>query len=121
MIPQTLAADGDPLDVLVMVDEPTFSGCVIEARPLGVFHLIDRGQTDDKILAVPEHDPLFHEYRALEDVPPHFLSEMAHFFNVYKDLESAEVQGTGWDGLAVAHAEIESAVARFREHVHRDG
>jgi inorganic pyrophosphatase len=117
MIPQTLAADGDPLDVLVMVDEPTFSGCVIEARPLGVFHLIDKGQADDKILAVPEHDPLFNEYRALEDVPPHFLEEMAHFFNVYKDLESAEVLGTGWDGLEVAHTEIERAVARYRQHI----
>ena len=118
MIPQTLAADGDPLDVLVMVDEPTFSGCVIEARPLGVFHLIDRGQADDKILAVPERDPLFHEYRALEDVPPHFLEEMAHFFNVYKDLESAEVSGTGWDGLEVAHAEIGRAAAQYRQHAH---
>ena len=116
MIPQTLADDGDPLDVLVMVDEPTFSGCVIEARPLGVFHLIDRGQADDKILAVPEHDPLFNEYRALEDVPPHFLEEMAHFFNVYKDLESAEVHGTGWDGREVAHAGIEKAVVRYQQH-----
>lgn len=121
MIPQTLAADGDPLDVLVMVDEPTFSGCVIQARPLGVYHLIDRGQVDDKILAVPEHDPLYNEYRALEDVPPHFLREMAHFFNVYKDLESAEVQGTGWDGIDVAHGDIRQAVERYRQHVLREG
>ena len=113
MIPQTLAADGDPLDVLVMVDEPTFSGCVIEARPLGVYHLIDRGQADDKILAVPEHDPLFREYRVLEDVPPHFLAEMGHFFDVYKDLERVEVQGTGWGGPEVAHAEIRRAVQRY--------
>jgi inorganic pyrophosphatase len=121
MIPQTLGADGDPLDVLVMVNEPTFSGCVIEARPLGIFHLIDKGQTDDKILAVPEYDPLFNEYRALENVPPHFLEEMAHFFNVYKDLESAEVVGTGWDGLEVAHSEIENAVARYRRHMRERG
>ena len=117
LIPQTLASDGDPLDVLVMVDEPTFSGCVIEARPLGVYHLIDKGQADDKILAVPEQDPLFRQYRGLEDVPPHFLQEMAHFFNVYKDLESAEVQGTGWDGLDVAHREIRQAVERYRTNV----
>ena len=113
-IPQTLHADGDPLDVLVMTNEPTFSGCVIEARPLGVFRLVDKGQLDDKILAVPHTDPLFHEYRTLDDVPRHFLNEVAHFFNVYKDLESAEVVGKGWDGLEQAYAEIKGAVDRYQ-------
>ena len=113
-IPQTLHDDGDPLDVLVMTNEPTFSGCVIEARPLGVFHLIDKGQVDDKILAVPHTDPLFKGYRTLDDVPAHFLEEVTHFFNVYKDLESAEVEGKGWDGLDRAYAEIESAVEQFQ-------
>jgi len=116
-IPQTLHADGDPLDVLVMTNEPTFAGCVIEARPLGVFRLIDKGQLDDKILAVPHTDPLFKEYYSLDDVPPHLLDEMAHFFSVYKDLESAEVVGKGWDGLEEAYAEIEGAVQQYREHV----
>jgi len=114
-VPQTLHADGDPLDVLVMTNEPTFSGCVIEARPLGVFRLVDRGQLDDKILAVPHTDPLFNDYHALEDVPGHFMSEMAHFFNVYKDLESGEAVGKGWEGIEQAHAEIEQAVIRYRE------
>ena len=118
-IPQTLHEDGDPLDVLVMINEPTFSGCVIEARPLGVFHLVDKGQPDDKILAVPHTDPLFNGYRTLEDVPSHFLEEMEHFFSVYKDLESAEVEGKGWDGLDQAYAKIESAVERYREHATR--
>jgi inorganic pyrophosphatase len=116
-IPQTLHADGDPLDVLVMINEPTFASCVIEARPLGVFRLIDKGQLDDKILAVPHTDPLFKEYHTLENVPPHFLEEMGHFFSVYKDLESAEVVGRGWEGLERAYAEIERAVERYREHV----
>jgi inorganic pyrophosphatase len=114
-VPQTLHTDGDPLDVLVMTNEPTFAGCVIEARPLGVYGLIDREQLDDKILAVPHTDPLFNEFHTLEDVPPHFLHEVAHFFDVYKDLESAEVQGSGWDGLESAYAEIERAVERYRE------
>ena len=105
---------GDPLDVLVMNNEPTFAGCVIEARPLGVFRLVDKGQLDDKILAVPHTDPLFHEYRALKDVPPHFLEEVAHFFNVYKDLERAEVVGKGWDGLEQAYTEIENAVELYQ-------
>jgi inorganic pyrophosphatase len=116
-VPQTLHADGDPLDVLVITNEPTFAGCVIEARPLGVFRLVDKGKPDDKILAVPHTDPLFAEYHTLEDVPPHFKSEMAHFFTVYKDLESAKVVGKGWESREQAYAEIERAVERYREHV----
>jgi inorganic pyrophosphatase len=112
-VPQTLHSDGDPLDVLVITNEPTFAGCVIEARPLAVFRLVDKGQRDDKILAVPHTDPLFRDYCKLEDVPSHFLEEMAHFFNVYKDLESAEVAGRGWDGLHAACEEIRGAVERF--------
>ncbi len=109
-IPRTLHEDGDPLDVLVMTNEPTFSGCVIEARPLGVFHLLDRGKLDDKILAVPHTDPLFDSYQSLEDLPPHFLDEVTHFFSVYKDLEQAEVKAQGWEGLERAHEEIERAI-----------
>ncbi len=112
-IPRTLHDDGDPLDVLVMTNEPTFAGCVIEARPLGIFHLIDRGKLDDKILAVPHTDPLFDSYCSLEDVPPHFLEEMAHFFSVYKDLEAAEVEGRGWEGLKRAREEIERAIEMY--------
>ena len=112
-IPRTLDDDGDPLDVLVMTNEPTFSGCVIEARPLGVFHLLDRGVQDDKIFAVPHTDPLFAGYCSLEDVPPHFLHEVQHFFSVYKDLEQAEVKAGGWDGLEQAHAEIERCMETY--------
>jgi len=109
-IPRTLHHDGDPLDVLVMTNEPTFSGCVIEARPLGIFHLIDRGKVDDKILAVPNTDPLFSDYHSLEQVPAHFLKEVTHFFSVYKDLEQVEVQAQGWEGLDRAYEEIEEAI-----------
>ncbi len=116
-IPRTLHDDGDPLDVLVMTNEPTFSGCVIEARPLGIFHLMDRGKLDDKILAVPHTDPLFDGYHVLDDVPPHFLDEVAHFFNVYKDLESVEVEGRGWEGIEKAHEEIEQAIASYWERM----
>ena len=116
-IPQTLHDDDDPLDVLVMTNEPTFSGCVIEARPLGIFHLVDKGKLDDKILAIPHTDPLFRDYHTLDDIPPHFLEEMTHFFNVYKDLESAKVVGMGWDGIECAHAVIERSVERYGAHV----
>lgn len=112
-IPRTLHDDDDPLDVLVMTNEPTFAGCVIEARPLGIFHLMDKGNLDDKILAVPNTDPLADSYRSLDDVPPHFLEEVTHFFNVYKDLEAAEVYGEGWEGVDRAHEEIERALEMY--------
>jgi inorganic pyrophosphatase len=116
-IPRTLKADGDPLAVLVMTNEPTFSGCVIEARPLGVFRLIDKGEYDPKILAVPHTDPLFSEYHNLDDVPRHFLEEAGHFFSVYKDLEMAEVEAKGWDGQGGAYEEIRQAVDGYWRHV----
>ena len=116
-IPRTLHDDGDPLDVLVMTNEPTFSGCVIEARPLGILHLVDRGKLDDKILTVPHTDPLFDNYHSLDDVPPHFLDEVTHFFSVYKDLESAETESKGWEDADKAHEEIERAIASYWERM----
>src|SRR5437588_2893664 len=83
-IPQTLAEDGDALDILVMVNEPTFSGCLIQARVVGLFRMKDRGLNDFKVLGVPHTDPLFAEYQKLEDVPHHFLREVEHFFATYK-------------------------------------
>ena len=120
-IPQTLHPDGDPLDILVITNEPTFSGCVIEARPVGIFQLTDKGEKDDKILAVPNTDSGFSEYRTLEDVPSHFLNEMAHFFTVYKDLESVRVKAHGWKGLKAAHESVEKAVKLYRKRVHWTG
>lgn len=114
-IPRTLHDDGDPLDVLVITNEPTFSGCVIEARPLGIFHLEDRGRLDDKILAVPNTDPLFNDYHSLDDVPKHFLDEVTHFFSVYKDLEQIKVRALGWEGLDRAYEEIERAIRMYVE------
>jgi len=115
-IPQTLHTDGDPMDVLVMTNEPTFPGCVIEARPLGIFRLVDKGQRDDKILAVPHTDPLFKDYKTLDDVASHFKSEVEHFFSVYKDLEAATVSAKGWGSLEEAYSEIEQSVERYRAH-----
>jgi inorganic pyrophosphatase len=114
-IPRTLHYDGDPLDVLVMTNEPTFPGCLIEGRVLGIFHLIDKGERDDKILAVPNTDPLFGGYHQLDDVPSHFLREVEHFFSVYKDLERAHVEPEGWEGIAKAHQEIHEAIRLYRD------
>jgi len=115
LIPRTFCEDGDPLDILVMINEPTFPGCIIEARPIGIFRMLDRGVADDKILAVPATDPLFREYEDISDIPQHFLSEVAHFFEVYKDLEGARTKPKGWEGAEAAKAEIEKAIALYEE------
>jgi inorganic pyrophosphatase len=119
-IPQTLAEDGDPLDVLVMVNEPTFTGCLIEARIIGLFRMRDRGQNDFKVLGVPHTDPLFNEYKGLPDVPQHFLREVEHFFLTYKQLEGISVEAIGWAGAEEAVAEVRASVDRWRDrHVTR--
>jgi inorganic pyrophosphatase len=113
-IPQTLAADGDPLDILVMVNEPTFSGCLIEARVVGMFRMKDKGADDYKVLGVPNDDPLFGHVKKLEDVPPHFLREVEHFFGTYKQLEGAHTESLGWIAADAATQEVRDAVDRFR-------
>lgn len=114
-IPQTLAEDGDALDIVVMVHEPTFSGCLIEARVVGLFRMTDRGQNDYKVLGVPETDPLFAEYSELHDVPSHFLREVEHFFATYKQLEDVMVEPLGWDGPQAAIDEVRASVERYQQ------
>jgi len=115
LIPRTFCEDGDPLDILVMTNQPTFPGCVIEARPIGVFHMLDAGLTDDKVLAVPATDPLFNDYHDVGDIPQHFLAEVAHFFNVYKDLEGVRTKTIGWEPAAAAREVIARAVQHFKD------
>src|SRR5215510_7302226 len=86
----TLGQDGDPLDALVLVGEPTFPGCRIRVRPVGVFLMADEKGPDEKIICVPYRDPMWMHVNTLEDVPPGLLTEIEHFFSTYKDLELAE-------------------------------
>ena len=112
-IPGTLAEDGDPLDALVMLDEPTFPGCYVLARPVAVFWMSDEHGPDAKILAVPAHDPRAAGIRDLPDVPTHLTAEIGHFFDIYKEIEpgkSTDVRG--WQGRAAAEEVIEKAVSR---------
>jgi inorganic pyrophosphatase len=113
-VPQTLAEDGDPSDVLVMVNEATFPGCLIEARVVGIFRMKDKGANDFKLLAVPHKDPLFGHMKKLEDVPAHFLREVEHFFSTYKVLEGVNVEPLGWDTHEAGTAEVRASVERFR-------
>jgi inorganic pyrophosphatase len=113
-IPQTLAEDGDPLDVLVMVNEPTFTGCLIEARIVGLFRMKDRDANDFKVLGVPNTDPLYSDYRDLADVPSHFLREVEHFFATYKELEGVETKTLGWRPAAEGVEEVRTSVERYK-------
>ncbi len=118
-IPQTLAEDGDALDILVMVNEPTFVGCLIEARVLGMFRMRDKGFNDFKVLGVPHSDPLFAEFHNLDDAPKHFLLEVQHFFETYKQLEGVTVESGGWGGAEEATNEVRASVTRYTESLLR--
>lgn len=112
-IPETLALDGDPLDVLVLVTEPTFPGCVMEVKPIGVFHMADEKGPDEKVICVPVSDPIWNRLNDLSDMNPHLLKEIEHFFQVYKDLENKKVDVEGWGDVQEARAIIEACVDRF--------
>src|ERR671914_868188 len=92
----TLGEDGDALDALVFVQEPTFSGCLIHARPVGLFRMWDEKGRDEKILCVPLRDPMWSHVTELDDLRPELLAEIEHFFRVYKDLEGKEVVTEGF-------------------------
>lgn len=115
-IPETLAEDGDPLDALVLVWEPTFPGCMIQAKPVGLFKMWDEKGPDQKILCVPIFDPLWNHIQNLGDVPPHLLKEIEHFFSIYKALEKKKTGVEGWDGLGSALKIIEEARQRYHRH-----
>lgn len=115
-VPDTLAEDGDPLDALVLVEEPTFPGCHVRVRPVGVFWMRDEAGPDAKLLCVPATDPRWQEVRELDHLPDHLLAEIAHFFDVYKQLEPGKMTEVGgWEPRGAAEAAIEDARRRFRD------
>jgi inorganic pyrophosphatase len=114
-IPRTLAEDDDPCDVLVLLNEPTFPGCQIDARPIGVLRMLDRGEPDDKILAVPCHDPFYGEYFDIADIPQHYLREVQHFFGIYKDLEGKRMEVLGWEKSEVAAQAVVDAMRAYEQ------
>jgi inorganic pyrophosphatase len=113
--PDTLALDGDPLDVLVLTWEPTFPGCLIDVHPIALFDMEDDKGRDEKILCVPESDPLWNHIETIEQVPPHLLKEIPHFFETYKHLEHKHVEIIGWEGLETAMKVLREAKSRYRE------
>lgn len=101
-VPSTHYVDGDPIDALVMVWHPTFTGCMVEARPIGVLEMSDEKGPDEKILCVALNDPRFGYRKHMDEISPHTLKEVVHFFQVYKDLEEKAVEVVGWHGPELA-------------------
>ncbi len=115
----TLGEDGDPLDALVILEEPTFPGCLIHSRAIGMFRMRDEKGGDDKVLCVPATDPRMRHLRDIQDVSEFDRLEIQHFFEVYKAIEPGKsVEGATWAGRAAAEAEIEKSRERARQTGH---
>ncbi len=113
----TLGEDGDPLDALVVLEEPTFPGCLIRCRAIGMFHMRDEAGGDDKVLCIPAGDPRVSHIQDLEDISVFDRLEIQHFFETYKDLEPGKsVEGAHWTGREGAEAEIEASRQRAVDH-----
>lgn len=112
-IPGTVAEDGDPMDILALADEPSFSGCLVDVRPLGILQMEDNQETDLKILAVPLRNPRYDQMVGMEDVPAHVIREIENFFSIYKQLEGKVVRVHGWHGKSAACAAIQQTRARY--------
>jgi inorganic pyrophosphatase len=111
----TLGGDGDPLDALVLVGEPTFPGCRIRGRVVGVFHMADEKGPDEKILCVPLRDPAWMRVSDVHDIPAELRNEIEHFFQVYKDLDLGKTETSGFGNRTQAQEILEEARARLAD------
>ena len=112
-IPSTLSEDGDPLDVLVLVDAPSFTGCVMEVRPIGALRMIDQDSEDEKILAVGVNNPIYKNVKEYRELYPHLLLEIEHFFSVYKELEAKRTRVKGWEDASKARKIVTESQQRY--------
>jgi inorganic pyrophosphatase len=102
------------LDVLVLVDAPSFSGCVMDVRPIGMLEMMDQGVPDEKVLAVGKKNPRYSDVWNFSEIYPHMLKEITHFFSIYKDLEGKRVEIKGWRDAAYARAKVVECAERFK-------
>lgn len=114
-VPKTLWHDGDPLDVLVLGHEALVAGCLVEVRPIGVLDMIDGGEGDAKVLAVPTADPRFKNTKNISDLEPHLLDEITHFFKVYKDLQGKKVEVGAWKDAQAALEVVNESFRLYEE------
>jgi inorganic pyrophosphatase len=117
-IPETRSEDGDHLDVMVIVTDPTFPGCVMSVRPIGVLDMEDEAGVDWKIIAVANKDPRLMGINDIEDLDEHQRKEIKHFFEVYKDLEDKKVNVKGWSGKKEALRLIEQGMEKYSKEDH---
>ena len=113
-VPQTLWDDGDALDVVVLTSQPLLTGILVHARPIGVLPMIDGGEKDEKVLAVPVNDPRFADIKDLADVNKHTLKEISHFFLTYKQLQNKEVTLGEWQGKDAAEAAFARGIELYQ-------
>ena len=119
-IPQTYCQDHDPLDILVLSQEPVIPGCVMKARPVGMLRMIDQNLEDIKIIAVHADDPMFSNYNDISQLPPHVLLEIRHFFEIYKELEKADLPVVeDFQGRIDAYRAIRNALALYQRYRHQ--
>lgn len=114
-IPGTLAEDNDPMDVLVLVSEPSFTGCMIEVRPVGILNMVDAEEGDQKVLAVPTRNPRYDQIHTMDQVFPHVRREIEHFFTIYKELEGRLTRMQGWGGPREARRAIMASRQQYLE------
>ena len=120
-IEDSLGEDGDPLDALVLIQEPTFPGCLVRARAIGMFRMTDEKGGDDKVLAVPVTDPRLEHLRDIHHMNEFHRLEIEHFFQVYKDLEPGKsVEGAEWVGRREAELEIQRSYERETERLAKE-
>jgi len=113
--PKTLWDDGDPLDVLVLSHEPFVPGCLVDVHPIGTLGMVDGGDDDVKILAIPASDPRFKNITDIKQLEPHTLEEIQHFFRVYKDLQNKKVEVGEWEGPAKALEQIKHSLSTYSQ------
>lgn len=114
-MPQSHWADGDPLDVVVLTTYPLESGVLVKVRPVGIMHMVDDGESDAKILGVPDHDPRWNDVKELEDINKHTLKEIEHFFLTYKKLQHKEVHVDGIEGRDKAIEAVNKSIQAYKE------
>ena len=114
-IPGTLAEDNDPLDVLVLVQEPSFTGCLLEVRPVGVLNMVDDKEGDQKVLAVPTKNPRYDQIHTMDQIFSHVQREIEHFFTIYKELQGSVPRMDGWGGPREVRKAIMESRARYLE------
>lgn len=119
-IPGTLAEDGDPLDVLTLVDEPSFTGCLIDVRPVGILRMVDQKENDQKVLAVPNGNPRFDSIHTMDQVFPHIRKEIEYFFSIYKELQGEQTSMKGWGGPAEARKAITASRQAYLDRADKE-